>query len=87
MVKEIMTFRENEIENSKFHCYKNPTFIKDVDIDNILISNKIYSGEKNYKYFIGYRDDDYKVKPFSIILPKTTAHVKIYDVETRSMCF
>ena len=28
-------------------------FLEDVDIDNILISDKVSSGEKNYKYFIG----------------------------------
>ena len=39
-------------------------------------------GEKNYKYFIGYEDDDYKMKRLSIILPKTKAYVKNYDSET-----
>ena len=29
----------------------------------ILVSKKFFSGEKNYKYFIGYSDDDYKTKP------------------------
>ena len=28
--------------------------VKDVDIVKVLVSNKISSGEKNYKYFIGY---------------------------------
>ena len=28
-------------------------FLEDVDIDNILISDKVSSGKKNYKYFIG----------------------------------
>ena len=37
----------------KFHCYKNPIFLKDLDIEDILISSKISSTEKNYKYFIG----------------------------------
>ena len=26
----------------------------DVDIEKVLLSNKIFLGEKNYKYFIGY---------------------------------
>ena len=29
-------------------------YLKDADNGNILVSNKISSGEKNYKYFIGY---------------------------------
>ena len=36
-----------------------------------LISSMISSGEKNYKYFIGYKDD-YKIKLLSIILTKSS---------------
>ena len=32
----------------------------DVDIEKVLVSNKIYFGEKNYKYFIGYLYNDNK---------------------------
>ena len=42
-----------------------------MDIDNILISNKISSGYKNFKYIVGYMNNDYEIKPFSITLPKT----------------
>ena len=31
--------------------------------------------------------DDYKVKPFSIVLPKISAYVKSYDDETKWMYF
>ena len=41
MNKEIIEFAENEVEKRYFHRY----FLKDVDINNILISNKIFSGE------------------------------------------
>ena len=33
------------------------------------VSNAVSTGEKNYKYYIGYKDDDQKVKPPSIMLP------------------
>ena len=66
MDKEIITF--DDIEKHKFHDYKNLFFFNDVYIDNILIPNRISSGEKNHKYFTGYIDE-YKIKPFSITLP------------------
>ena len=62
-------------------------FFKDVDIDNISISEKVTSGEKNYKYFIGYMDDDCKTKSFSIILPKMSTYGKSYDGKTKWMYF
>ena len=47
-----------------------------MDIDNILMSNKISSGDRNYKYFDGYLDDYYKIKPLIIMLPETTLYIK-----------
>ena len=53
----------------------------------MLISTKISRGEKNYKYFIGYLNGDYKIKPLRIILPKISAYIKSYDGETKWMHF
>ena len=44
-------------------------------------------GEKNYKYFIRYLHNDHKVKLLHVILPKTSAYVKIYDRQTKWMHF
>ena len=52
---------------------------KDVDIEKVLISRKISSGEENYKYPIGYLYNDHKVKSLHLMLPKTSAYVKSYD--------
>ena len=60
MSKEIITFGGIEIGKRKFHNYKNPFFF--FKVVDLLISNKISSGEKNYKFFIGYMDDDYEIK-------------------------
>ena len=58
-----------------------------MDVDKILISNKISSSEKNYEYFIGCIDDDYKIKPLQIMLPKMSAYVKSCGGETKWMYF
>ena len=50
MGKEILTFGNIEIEKNKFYHHKTPIFLKDVDIDKVLVSNKISFSEKNYKY-------------------------------------
>ena len=79
MGKEIWTFGSIEIEKNKFYFYKTPIFLKDADIEKVLVSNKISFGEKNYKYFIGYLYNDNKVKPLHIMLPKTSPYIKSYD--------
>ena len=70
---EIVAFGYIEVEKSKFHRYKNTIFFEWYDI---LVSNKISFTEK--KYAIGYLDEN-KVKPLTIILPKTNAYIRSYD--------
>ena len=81
MGKQILTFVKTEIEKNKFHRYRTPIFLRDVDIKKALVTNKIYFGGKNYKYFIGYLYDNHKVKPLHIMLPKSTTYVKSFDFD------
>ena len=73
----------------KIYCHKGSIFLKDVDIEKISVSNKTFSSEKNYKYFIGYfyLYNDYKVKPLNIRLPKASAYVKSYDGQAKWIYF
>ena len=70
-----------EILKKYISLLKNP-FLNDLHIDNISISNRISSGEKNHKDFNGYIDD-YKIKRVSIILTKIKKYVKSYDGGTK----
>ena len=54
MGKEVLIFGDIEIGKNKFYSCKSPIFLKDVDIEKLLVSKKISFGEKNCKYFIGY---------------------------------
>ena len=46
MVKDILTFGGIKIVKDKFYRYKSHTFLEDVNINNLLVSNKIFSGEE-----------------------------------------
>ena len=87
MSKEILTFGNIEIEKNKFYNHKTPTFLGDVDIEEVLVSNNISFGKRNYKYFIGYLHNANKVEALNIMLPKTNAYVKSYDEHTKWMYF
>ena len=45
-------------KNVNFFIVKNLIWLEDVDTDNMHISILVSSGEKHYKYFIGYKNDD-----------------------------
>ena len=64
MGKEILTFGFSEVEKQILSSQKS------VDIKKIQVSIMVSSSKKNYKHFIGYKDDHHKVKPLLIMLPK-----------------
>ena len=86
MGKEILTFGDIEIKKKNYR-HKSPIFLKDADIEKVLVSNKISFGEKIDKYFIGCLYNDDKVNPLHIILPRRSAYIKSYDGKTKWMYF
>ena len=47
MGKEILSFGDIEIEVNKFYLHESPIILKDVDIEKVLVLNKIFfSGKK-----------------------------------------
>ena len=76
MEKAIVKFCDIEIEKQKFHQYKRPISIKNIDINKTVESNKASLGEKKgFKYLIAYKDDK-KIRPLCIFLPKMSAYRK-----------
>ena len=53
MEKTIIKFGDIEIQKQKFHQQKGLISIKNIDIDKILVSNKVPFGKKGFRYFIG----------------------------------
>ena len=56
MEKTVIKFDGIKIPKQKFHQHKRPISIKNVDIDKIVVSNKVPSGTKGFNYIIGYKD-------------------------------
>ena len=57
MDKKIIKFNETEIEEYEFHQYKSPILIYNIDINEIVVSNKFTFGKQDFKYFLGYKDN------------------------------
>ena len=45
MDKKIIKFDDTEIERYKFHHYKRPISINDINVNKTVVSNKISSGK------------------------------------------
>ena len=80
-----MKFGDIEIQKQKFHHHKESISIKNIDINKIVVSNKVSFGKKAFKYFIGYKYAK-KIRPLCIFLLKISAYRKDFD-ETKYMSF
>ena len=56
MEKAIIKFGYIEIKKQKFHQHKRPISIKNIEINTIILSNKVSFGKKGFRFFIGYKD-------------------------------
>ena len=63
--------------------YKRAVLTKNIDINKIIVSNKVLFDKKVFKYFIGYNDAK-KNRPLCIFLPKMSAYRRDFD-ETKYM--
>ena len=72
-------------KNKKNNQYKSPISIKtNIDINKIVVFNKVSFGKNSFRYFMGYKDT--KIRPLCIFLPKIRAPRRDFD-ETKYMSF
>ena len=83
MDQKIIKFGDTEIEKHNFHQHKNPIPISNIDINKMVVSNKVSLSKMGFKYFISDKDGK-KVKPLCILLPKMIAYRSDFD-ETKYM--
>ena len=57
--------------------------INDIDINEIVVSNKLSFNKKDFKYFIGYKDDK-AIGPLCIFFPEMSMY-KRYSDKTKWM--
>ena len=57
MDKKIIKFDDIEIEEYEFHQPKKPILIHNIDINKIVVSNKLPFTKQYFKYLTDYKDD------------------------------
>ena len=84
-MEKTITFGDIKIKKQKFHQIKGLISIENIDINKIVLSNKVPFGKKGFKYFIGYKDVK-KTRLSCIFLPKMSAYKRDFD-ETKYISF
>ena len=82
---EIFFLVIQKLTNTYFTNTKDLFQLKNIDINKIVVSNKVSFGKKCFKCFIGYKDAN-KIRPLCIFLPKMSAYRRDFD-ESKYMSF
>ena len=53
MEETIINFSDSKMQKQKCHQHKGPISIKNVDIDKVIVPNKVPFGKKGFKCFTG----------------------------------
>ena len=90
MIKKIVKFDEYKKKlmkkiDEKFHQFKSPILINDIDINEIVLSNKFPFGKQDFKCLINYKDNK-EIRPLFIFFPEMSIY-KRYSDKTKCMYF
>ena len=73
------------LDKKEFHKSKQPTDL-DLNVNQIVISEKFKHSDDGFKYFIGYKEGEI-VKPLCIILPQMSGYIKYFENGGKNMSF
>ena len=76
---------DTEIQEYEFQSYKSSISISNIGINEIVVTNKFPLDKKDYKYFIGYKDDK-DIRPLCIFFPEMRIY-KRYSDKTKCIYF
>ena len=66
-----------KLKNTNFFNIS-PTSINDIDMNNVVVSNKFPFGKQDFKYFIGYKHNK-EIRPFYIFFPEMSLYKRCPD--------
>ena len=82
-----LIFGDDEVSKKQFYDSKKAIKLNLVDVNNIVVSNKVKGNNETSKYFIGYLGDIGGVSPLCIILPQMSGYIKYFENGGKSMPF
>ena len=81
-----VTFDNIRVNKKKFHKSKQPTDLKSVNVDQVVVSDNFKHSDKGFKYFISYQEDKIG-KPLCIILPQMSGYIKYFENSGKNLFF
>ena len=86
-MNKTLVFNDVEMNKKYFYDAKKAIPLNLVDINNIVVSNKVKNSNETSKYFIGYLNDIDDVIPLCIILPQMDGYIKYFENGGKNISF
>ena len=86
MSEKTLKFDNNMVNQKEFYKSKQAINLDLVNLDQIVISDKFKHSDDDFKYFIGYKEDDIVI-PLCIILPQMSGSIKCFENGGKNMSF
>ena len=77
MILTKIKFGDKEVNKKEFYSSKQAISIYSIDLNKIVVSNKLKINDKTYKYICGYLNNDI-IQPLHVILPHIDEYIKNY---------
>ena len=84
MSEKTLRFDNIRVNKKEFHKSNQPIDLNLVNVDQIVISNKFKRNDDDFKYFIGYKENEI-VKPLCIMLPHISGYIKCFKNGGKNM--
>ena len=84
--EKTLKFGNIRVKKTGFQKSKQPIDLDLINVDQIVMSDKFKHSDDDFKYFIGYKEDEI-VKPLCIILPQMTGYIKYFENGGKNMSF
>ena len=78
-MNKTLVFNDVEMTKKDFYDAKKAIPLSLVDINNIVVSNKVKNNNETSKCFIGYLNDIDDVNPLCIILAQMDGYIKYFE--------
>ena len=75
-----------KVNKKELHESKLPINLDLVNVDEIVVSDKLKHNDDGFKYFIGYKEGNI-VKLLCIILPQMIGYIKYFENSSKTMSF
>ena len=86
-MNKTLVFDDIEVNKKNFYDATKAIPLNLVDVNNIVVSNKVKINNGTSKYFIGYLRDIDEISPLCIILPQMCGYIKYFENGGKNMSF